>query len=197
MLIKLNRRNAHGQQISEFAAAFALLFIFFFIPLFDLGVMPIRWILSQEIVQTYARQLSLCETFSQALAKLQADPSLETKLSRLGGVTPKNIRCRLVASTVRDNPPKHLYIDKPKNIPAEWLPNGRNAPIDYVVEVQADVELSPLFLVNLPAPKDANEDKKPKKIPGLNGPLPLTINATANWENLGRDPVTKSFFIAE
>ena len=196
-MIKREHRNAQGQQISEFAAAFALLFMFFFVPLFDLGVMPIRWILSQEIIQTYARQLSLCETFSQALAKLQADPSLETKLIRLGGVRPKNIRCRLIASTVRDSPPKHLFLDKPKNIPAEWLPNGRRAPIDYVVEVQADVELSPLFLVKLPEPKDANDDKKPVKVPGLNGPLPMTINAVANWENLGRDPVTKNFYINE
>ena len=67
------------------------------------------------------------------------------------------------------------------------------------MEVQADVEISPLFLVNVPEPKDATatEDRKPAKIPGLNGPLTVTIEATANWENLGRDPVTKNFFLNE
>jgi hypothetical protein len=189
------RRNSAGQQISEFAAALVLLFTFFFVPLLDLGVLPIRWLLAQELIETYARQLSLSETFSQALTKLGDDPSLETKLIHLGGVQPKNIRCRLIASTVRDDPVQHYYSDVPKNIPQEWLPNGRRAPLDYRLEVQVDVEISPVFLVRLPESKDNSKTKG--KIPGLNAPVALTMSATANWENLGRDPVTKNYFLNE
>ncbi len=189
--------NTQGQQIPEFAGALVLLFFFFFIPLIDLGVLPVRWFLSQELIQTYARQLSLCETYSQALTKLNADPSLESKLIRLGGVQPKNIRCRLIASTVRDEPVKRYYLETPKTLPAEWLPNGKRAPLDYAIEVQVDVQVSPVFLIRLPGSATSGDDKSAAKIPGLSAPVPLTMSASANWENLARDPVTKDYFINE
>src|ERR1700721_3009997 len=85
------RSNKGSAQISEFAAALVLLVLCLFVPLLDLGIMPVRWFLAQEIISTYARKLSLCESLSQAYAVMDADPSLESQLVHLGGGEPKNI----------------------------------------------------------------------------------------------------------
>jgi hypothetical protein len=179
-------RSAEGQQITEFAAALAILFFVVFIPLLDLGIMPVRWFLAQELVGTYARKLALCETFSQSLARLAADPSMETKLIQIGGVRPRTLNCSLVISTTRD-PVEHYIVTAPKTIPAAWLPNGYRAPCDYQLQVLTIVDISPVFTLQLGG----------SKIPGLSTPVPFTIAAESNWENLGRDPVTKGYFINE
>ncbi|MDR3615658.1 MAG: hypothetical protein P4L53_19020 [Candidatus Obscuribacterales bacterium] len=193
---KSYKRGQRGAQMTEFAAALALLFMCFFVPLMDLGILPIRWLLAQELIQSYARQLSLCETYSQALAKLQADPSLETKLIRIGGVKPLNMKCRLIASTVRAIPKMEFIAEKPGELTNDWLPNGRNAPISYVMQVSVDCEIQPMFLVRLPGIDDPDHPNK-GKVPGLNGPVPLTVAASASWENLGRNPVSKNFYVNE
>jgi hypothetical protein len=194
-------RGQRGAQMTEFAAALALLFMCFFVPLMDLGILPIRWLLAQELIQSYARQLSLCETYSQALAKLQADPSLETKLVRIGGVKPLNMKCRLIASTVRAIPKMQFTAEKPGELTNNWLPNGRNSPLSYVIQVSVDCEIQPMFLVRLPGSNDTNDPAHPEsnkgKVPGLNGPVPLTVTASASWENLGRNPVSKNFYLNE
>lgn len=183
--MRYKSRGAKGQQITEFGAALVLLFLIFFMPMLDLGILPIRWFLSREIVANYARKLSLCETYSQALSMLNADPSMETQLIRLGGVKPRNIRCDLIVSSVRSG--ERFVVTQPRTVPGQWLPNGSRAPCDYAMEVAADVDISPVFLVNIGG----------GKIPGLNCPVSFTIAAEANWENLGRDPVTKVFFLNE
>ncbi len=55
------------------------------------------------------------------------------------------------------------------------------------MQVAADVDIAPVFMVQVLT----------GKVPGLNCPVPFTIAAEANWENLGRDPVTKVFFVNE
>jgi len=179
-------RSARGAQIAEFAAALALLFFVVFIPLLDLSIMPVRWFLAQELVGTYARKLALCETFSQSLARIAADPSMETKLIQIGGVKPRTINCALVISTTRE-PIDRYVVTVPKTVPAAWLPNGYRAPCDYQLQVSTIVDISPVFTVQLGG----------SKIPGLSTPVPFTIFAESNWENLGRDPVTKGYFINE
>lgn len=147
--------------------------------------MPVRWFLSKEIIGNYARKLSLCETYTQANAVLNSDPSMETQLIRLGGVKPKNIRCSLVITGTKSG--ERVVITTPKTIPGQWLPNGYRAPCDYAIQVAADVEISPVFLVRAGG----------TQIPGLTAAVPFTIISEANWENLGRDPVTKVFFVNE
>jgi hypothetical protein len=71
-MIRRNIRSNKGQQISEFAAALVLLVLCFFIPLLDLGIMPVRYFLSQELIASYARKLSLCESLSQSFAVLDS-----------------------------------------------------------------------------------------------------------------------------
>jgi hypothetical protein len=183
----LNIRSKKGSaQISEFAAALVLLVLCLFVPLLDLGIMPVRWFLSHEIISTYARKLSLCESLSQAYAVMDADPSLESRLVHLGGVEPKNITLGLAIN--RTSPPfEHIYVTEPKKIPKEWWPEGRKSPCEYILDVSVELEIAPAILFRGTTPA----------ITGLNKPVPFIISQTAPWENLGRNPITKGYFINE
>lgn len=178
-------RDSFGQQLPEFAAALVLLVMLFFIPLLDLGIMPVRYFMSQQLIQQYARRLSHCETLTQAYAEMNADPSLQTRLVKLGGVTPKNIELHLAMSTVAI-PVQKLDVIKPKTIPRDWLPNGHLSPCEYILEIVASVEISPAIMM----------DFNPK-VMGLSQPLPIILRADSPWENLGRNPITKSFYMNE
>jgi hypothetical protein len=177
-------RNSHGQQISEFGAALVIFFVVIFIPFLDLSVLPIRWFLAKEIIGNYARKLSRCETYTQAMALLNSDPTMENQLIKLGGVKPTKIRCNLIISSTKTG--ERFVVEGPKRIPGQWLPNGFNSPCDYSVQVAADVDISPIVIV-----------KGFGKTPGLGVPVSFTIDSESNWENLGCDPVTKVFFVNE
>jgi len=184
-----NRRNSNGAQLAEFGPALALLVGIIIVPLLDLSLLPIRWILAQNLVNDYSRQLSLCETFSQSLRRLNAFPSLSSRLRDLGGIRTDSIDMHLKVSRVSGGAGNQaeLNISTPGAIPGVWLPNGANAPCSYLLEIQINSLMSPAFLF----PKCGID------IPGLNSPVPLLLTASHNWENLGRDPRTHCFFLNE
>lgn len=185
-MTRRNGRSSKGQQISEFAAALVLLVFLFFIPLLDLGIMPVRYFLAQELIASFARKLSLCESLSQSFAVMDADPSLETRLIRLGGVQPKNINLRLVIT--RNNPPiERVIVTEPRKIPREWLPEGPNSPCEYILELSVDCQIAPAILLRYAG----------ISVVGLTEAVPFRISATSPWENLGRNPITKGYFINE
>lgn len=185
-MIRVKIRRNKGQQITEFAAALILLVFLFFIPLLDLGIMPVRYFLAQELIGTYARKLSLCESLSQSFAVMDADPSLETRLIRLGGVQPKNIVLRLVVT--QNNPPnERVVVTEPRKVPKEWLPEGPKNPCEYILELSVDCQISPAILLRYMGVSAI----------GLTEPVPFRISATSPWENLGRNPITKGYFINE
>lgn len=178
-------RSDRGQQITEFAAALVLLVLLFFIPLLDLGIMPIRYFMSQELIGQYVRRLSHCETLTQAYAELNADPALNTRLIKLGGVKPTSIRMFLAISRVQP-PLDRIEVEKPRTIPKDWLPDGKRQPCEYILELVCQCEISPAIQLNM----------DPKVI-GLSSPVPFELSASSPWENLGRNPVTKQFYINE
>ena len=185
-MVRIKTRSDNGQQISEFGAALVLLVLVFFVPLLDLGIMPVRWFLAQEIIQNYARKLSLCESLSQSFQVMEADPSMETQLIRLGGVSPKNVVLGLSIAQTK-NPFEKVNITVPKYIPKEWLPGGRKGPCEYILELSVECDIAPAMLARSDGPK----------IMGLNTPVPFMIGASSPWENLGRNPVTKNYFMNE
>lgn len=178
-------RNNRGQQITEFAAALVLLVMLLFLPLLDLGILPVRYFMAQEIIAQYARRLSHCETLTAAYAEMNADPSLQNRLIHLGGVNPKNLELHMMISTVR-TPVLKLDVTKPKTIPKEWWPEGRMGPCEYILEVRSETEIAPAIIINF----------QPKVL-GLSQPVTFVLAADSPWENLGRNPVTKQFFINE
>lgn len=185
-MIRRKIRRDKGQQISEFAAALVLLVFCFFIPLLDLGIMPVRYFLAQEIIAGFTRKLSLCESLSQSFAVMDADPSLETRLIRLGGVQPKNIVLRLII-TQTHLPNERIFVTEPKKIPREWLPEGPKNPCEYILELSVDCQISPAMLLR----------NGGLNIVGLTEAVPFRIGTTSPWENLGRNPITKGYFINE
>jgi len=180
------KRQIGGYQTAEFAAALVVLVLGIVIPLVDLGVLPLRWILSQEIITSEVQKLAQSENFSSTIAALDNDSLLRTKLANLGGVKPLSTKCVLIISMLND-PYETFVADEPKSITPQWLPEGKRSPCYYELETTAVVEISPLVLLN----------GLDKPIPGLTRPFICTIKGKAHWENYGRNPVTKKFYMNE
>ncbi|MDZ4731731.1 MAG: hypothetical protein SH820_17515 [Xanthomonadales bacterium] len=175
--------------LTDFSAALILLIFLVFVPLIDLTIVPIRWMLAQELVNGYARRLSLCETFSESRMRMDADPSLRTKLHNLGGVTTESINLRLRITRIFRYPHAEEFIlaEKPRQIPADWLPNGAKAPCSYQLELNVRSQMSPAILLPL----------KGVSIPGLTKPIPFLISSSHEWANCNPDPATGTFFLNE
>lgn len=172
-----------GQQITEFAVALAVLCVFF-IPLADLGIVPIRYFIAQATVETFARKLALTENISQAF-KLLDDPEFSNSLAQIGGMKVKSSSISLTAISHKDA--KTFKIDKAKSMPEAWLPSGNNCPCQYMLVMSVNADIWPLVTFGIGG----------KKIPGLSGPFDVSIDIPVNWENLGRNPVTGGYFLNE
>ena len=178
-------RSSRGSQLAEFGPAIVILVGVILVPLLDLVVIPVRWMLAQDIANESVRQLALCETFSGARSKLNAYPSLESKLQGLGGVTVKSIDMQMKITRTSDS--QSFYAKSPGEIPANWLPlTDANSNI-YSLDLLINSQMFPVILF----------PKIGIGIPGLNEPVAFAISASHEWENLGRDPNTKRFYLEE
>jgi hypothetical protein len=183
---QLKRATERGANLTEFSAAIVVLVIGFMVPLLDLGVIPIHWLLSKEIISSYVRKLALSETFSQAMTQVNSDPALQNWLTQLGGVKPESIQCKLIISKL--TPPLDVFTtDQPRSIPAGWLPGGPNSPCSYEIDLAVTAQFDPLIILPVSI----------GKIPGLTEPYTCVVEAKAPWENFGCNPISKQFFINE
>jgi hypothetical protein len=182
-------RSQTGSHLVEFAAGVFLLVAVAFLPLLDLAIVPIRWMMAQEFVNNYVRTLAMCESYSESRRALNSDPSLRTRLLRLGGVGVQDINLHLEITRVSRNPSKadSLEVHLPGCIPSSWLPDGALAPCMYLLKIDVQAFISPAILMNWPGPS----------IPGLTAPIPIRVAASHEWTNLGRDPSTEKYFINE
>jgi hypothetical protein len=182
-------RSQTGSQISEFAAAILLLVTVIFVPMLDLSIIPIRWMMAQEIINGYVRTLALCESYTESLRAMEADPSLRTRLIKLGGVGVQDVNLRLNITRISPckGQPKTIDVTKPGSIPQAWLPNGAFAPCEYLLEIDVQALISPAITMNWLG----------TSIPGLTAPIPVSLVATHEWPNLGKDPTTQKYFINE
>jgi hypothetical protein len=73
----------------------------------------------------------------------------------------------------------------PKTIPARLLPEGKDSPCVYLLDLRVDVAIHPLISVSWTN----------VQVPGLTGPIPIRFHEVSAWENLTRDPVTSDFFL--
>jgi hypothetical protein len=178
-----------GSQMVEFVAAIMLLVFFVLIPCLDLAVVPIRWMMAQQLIDSYVRTLAMCETFTESLHTLESDPSLSTRLVRLGGVQVESLNLTLKITRVSPNKAEMRLFElhKPGEIPAAWLPNGAFAPCTYALNIEAELSIAPAVLIKLGK----------MNIPGLTEPIPVTMGASHEWTNLGRDPNTEKYWMNE
>lgn len=159
------------------------------IPLLDLAIVPVRWMMAQELINSYVRTLSMCETFSESQHAIETDPSLKARLQRLGGTNVDQINLRINITRVSQRPgdPVSLDINKPGGIPESWLPDGSFAPCVYLLKLDVRASIDPAILFRWSG----------MHVPGLTEPIPVLLTASHEWPNLGRDPATEKFFINE
>jgi hypothetical protein len=188
--VKRNRRRTQlGSQISEFGGAIIILVVFVLIPMLDFVVVPIRWMMAQEIVNNYARKLAMCETLSQSYATMEADPSLKDLLQNIGGVQVKliDMHVRISRTSTMSSATDVYIVNQPRRIPAAWLPIADNQSRLFSLELIVHSNMSPAILlsgINWP-------------IPGITAPIPMLVTASHEWGNLGRNPRTGNYFINE
>lgn len=182
-------RTRTGSQIAEFAPALMILVGVVLVPLLDLMIVPVRWMLAQELANDYARRLAMCETFKQSQALMEADPSLATRLAQLGGVKAESISLHLRISRIGSGAVSEdaVVVDQPGKIPPAWLPNGAKAPCAYYLELDIQSQLSPAILVSIPG----------ISVSGLTQPIPTMIRSSHEWSNLAMNPNTQMFFVNE
>jgi hypothetical protein len=183
------KRRRSGAQLMEFAAAITVLALVI-IPLANLSLVPVRWMLVQEFVNGYSRQLAFCETFGQCCQMLEADDSFREKLKSFSGVGIDfaRVQMRITRVAAGSYPQEELIVSHPREIPPAWLPNGAKGPCIYTLDLQVKSAIAPAVL--LPQSSIAS-------IPGLNAPFDLLVSSTREWANLGRNPVTNKFFLNE
>ena len=187
----MSGRAPRGAAIAEFAPALIILVAFVVIPLLDLTIVPIRWMLGHEIVNDYARKLALCEKFSQSISIMNADPSLKSRLEKLGGVQVEQIDLTMRVSRVLPSggDGEILVVTRPGSIPPAWLPDGRKAPCSYGINLEVRARISPAVKL-AKNPGDVS-------VPGLNDSILLVISSSHEWENFGRDPRNGRYFLNE
>lgn len=186
---RYRRRTQAGSQISEFGGALIILVVFVLIPMLDFVVVPVRWMMAQEIVNNYARKLAMCETLSQSYATMEADPSLKVLLQNIGGVGVKSIdlHVRISRTSTLKGETESYIVNQPRRIPSAWLPIADNQSRLFSLELIVHSNMSPAILlsgINLP-------------IPGITAPIPMIVTASHEWGNLGRNPRTGNYFINE
>lgn len=179
-------RSSRGTQITEFAAALALLTVAVIVPVIDLSVVPVRWMMAQEIVKSYSRQLAYCDKFSDALNLIHKEPALDARLNDLGGIKVSDLAVKLRCASIQD-PSNVILVDNPGSLPNDWLPEGGKGPCTYSLVLEAKILLYPAFPTNV----------KGNPLPGFTGPFPVIASSTHEWENLGRNPDTGNFYLNE
>ncbi len=118
---------------------------------------------------------------------LQSEPTLQTRLKQIGGVTVKSTDLAVKVSGQSSRGPSSMAIPIPGQLDDKWLPNGANCPCIYTLQLKVELTIEPAVLFrNFGA-----------AIPGLSAPFSAVISSSHQWENLGRDPETGEFYLNE
>jgi hypothetical protein len=181
IIVISRRRNERGSLMTEFASAFVLFTCCLMIPLVNISVIPVRYVISFAMVAEVTRKLSIAETRSQAIT-LASQPAFYQTFANQFGI---NMQAPTLSVICKDQNSEMMIFPDKKPIPAAWLPGGsRGNHCNYLLQTATTVEIPPLFCVG-------------PRIPCLTSPMLFNISATAPWENLGCDPSTRQFYINE
>jgi hypothetical protein len=175
------KRSKRGAALTEFAAAFMVLVVFFFVPLVNLSFIGVRFFITQGAVQEFAHRLALAEKRSDSYATLASDTWWSDFSSKCGvNVTAKNLDLLVNAA---DGSQTRLHSGQ--HVPTTLLPGGAKAPCIYTYDLSVTISVPPIYSGGGPA------------IPGLFAPLTFNFDGRSAWENLSRDPATTEYFINE
>lgn len=169
------RRSQRGSSLAEFGPALCVFFCFVFIPLINLGFIPVRYMVSQCAHSALVSKLAQCEKRSDAYTLMKEDQRWKDLLSKFG-VTVSSERLTLSATT--GDGAQRISVLQGQELPATWLPGGANAPCIYSLSLTSNCSIAPVF-----------PDKD----------IDISLFASAQWENLSRDPSSTklAYFINE
>ncbi len=172
-------RSTRANALTEFGPALVVFVCFILTPLLDLGFIPVRYLITSGVINEYTHRLSLSEKRSDCYAP--ADNWWRDFLRRCG-ITVHEPTVSLVVCGQNDG--DKIVVRQSESIPSEWLPNGTRGPCLYCVELTANADIPPLVSAS-------------HGLPGLTGPVTMKFSSRSSWENLGRDPETRQYWINE
>ncbi len=176
--------SSYGQSLTEFSVALGLLLTVALVML-DLGLVALRLALATDAIDRAVKDLSVSERLSSSFAESGPTGPLSKSLASISGVNCKSSTiCLCASSTTSAN--QSLVIASPGNIPRQWLPDGSQHPT-YELSLTLKLLLDPMLTISL----------GDRQIPGLNAPIAVTIQKSAHWGNLGKDPSSKEYFLNE
>jgi hypothetical protein len=170
----------------DFTAAFTILLIGVLVPLINFSIIPIRYGMIQTRIESKIHELAQHGKLSEALELNQLGVDSQDPLCSISGCAVKEEQVHLCISSMRRTD-RIVNVTDAKTITPDWLPQGALSPCDYSLVLQTQVDVSPIVTMSV---FGAN-------IPGITTPFRCAITKAAEWENIGRDPVTGKFFINE
>jgi len=176
-------RNFRGSLIAEFGPALFLLIFCFVIPLLDLGMLPIRYGLTYAAATNAVSKLALANKASDANRMLQTDTWWTSFLGKCGIDVEQKQLAMVVIN--KKGSGQVFATDQPGSIPSALLPDGPDGPGAYILRLSIKADISPLLVMS------------GRGIPGLTSPVPITLQTSSVWENLGRDPDTTEYYLNE
>lgn len=180
-----NRRKS-GSSLTEFGPALTIFVIAFFVPLIDICFLPIRCGTAYGTVDQCVHRISRAETMTEAWNRLNNDTWWTTFMKKTGiTIDSKQLALKIIS---KDDEDKQVVVPFGSAVPAEWLPNGPNAPCIYYLQLTVDTHIEPFLKLN---------NMFGLGMPGLTEPAPFTFTSCSAWENLGRNPDTDKYFMNE
>ncbi|MBX9689633.1 MAG: hypothetical protein K2X27_23180 [Candidatus Obscuribacterales bacterium] len=170
-----------GAALIEFAAAFLLLVVFFFIPLVNLSFIALRYFIAEGAIQEFAHRLALTDKRSESYANLAGD-SFWSDFCRGSGIEVNSSKLELVICGA--NSGEELRLQEGERVPDEWLPGGSKAPCIYTYDLSARITIPAIYNGGPP-------------IPAVSAPLQIKIDGRSAFENLSRNPASTEYFINE
>lgn len=167
--------------MTEFSGAFMIFILFIFVPLINIGILPVRYLLAHGAMSEMAHRMAVCEKRSDA-AKLLADNKWWSSFLTKCGASVKDPSGSLIV--VGNGGGSKTTVGLGTNLPEDKLPNSAQGPYMYSVQLNCDCDIAPLFNAHA-------------GLPGFTKPITFKMSSQAQWENLGRDPQTLLYYINE
>lgn len=173
------KRNQKGT-MAEFGPAMIVFVCFIMTPLIDVSAIPVRYLIAQGVLAETAQKLALAESRTEAVA-IAENGQWRNILRGCGvTVTPQPLKLIVCGKEEADR----IVLNPGEPVPPQYLPAGVKAPCIYSMELSVIAALPPLY-------------NGTSGLPGFTAPINVNLSARSNWENMGRDPGTRRYFINE
>ncbi|HEY9785479.1 MAG TPA: hypothetical protein V6D17_08770 [Candidatus Obscuribacterales bacterium] len=167
--------------MSEYSVSMAVFICFFLAPMVNVAIVPARYMLGQTFLDGVAHRLALSEKRSDAVRNFEKDGSWKNAMAGLGANV-KKASLSLVVCGKNQN--QRIAMDRNAPVPDDYLPDGKNGPSMYALDLSVEAAIAPIFSTTA-------------GLPGFSKPINLTLHGRSQWENLGRDPDTDKYFLNE